>query len=348
MANMRVFKHLTRTDRLRIEKWLAKGMKPRQIADRLRVHISTIYRELKRGEYERLDGSTWETYTAYSPDIAEQRYLENLHAKGAPLKVGNDFAFVEYIENKIISEKCSPAAALGYAQNEGREFQTHVCLTTLYSYIDKGVFLRLTNKDLPEKTKRHRKYNKVKKASRPPAGESIEKRSQEVNTRSAFGHWEMDTVYSCRDVAKQSLLVLTERKTRKEIIMLMPDRTAESTVRALDRLERRYGAMFRKLFRSITVDNGGEFSDVAGLERSVMRKGRRTKIYYCHPYSSFERGSNENANRMIRRQHPKGTNFANVTAKTIRQTENWINNYPRKIHGYRSAEMLWQACIAAL
>ncbi len=345
---MRFFKHLTHTDRLRIEKWLSKGMKPRQIADRLRVHLSTIYRELERGKYERLDGSTWQTYTAYSPDIAEQRYRENLHAKGAPLKVGNDFAFVEYIENKIITEKCSPAAALGYAQMEGREFQTHVCLTTLYSYIDKGVFLRLTNKDLPEKTKRHRKYNKVKKASRPPAGASIEQRPPEIDTREAFGHWEMDTVYSCRDIAKRSLLVLTERLTRKEIIISMPDRTAASTVRALNRLERRYGAMFCKIFRSITVDNGSEFADVDGLERSATRKGHRTKIYYCHPYSSFERGSNENINRMIRRRHPKGTNFAEVSPKEIAATENWINNYPRKIFGYRSAEMMWQDCIAAL
>lgn len=65
-AKERTFKHLTKNDRLRMERWLNKGMKPREIADKLRVHISTVYRELKRGEYERLDGDTWEMVTAYS------------------------------------------------------------------------------------------------------------------------------------------------------------------------------------------------------------------------------------------------------------------------------------------
>ena len=70
----RIFKHLTRTDRLRIEKCLNEGYTYRQIADVLRVHISTIYREIKKGEYQRLNGATYEFYPAYSPDIAEERY----------------------------------------------------------------------------------------------------------------------------------------------------------------------------------------------------------------------------------------------------------------------------------
>ena len=78
----RTFKHLTKNDRLRIEKWQRRGLKPPQIAEKLRVHVSTIYRELKRGEYERLDGATWEMVTAYSPDIAEARYQEHLREKG--------------------------------------------------------------------------------------------------------------------------------------------------------------------------------------------------------------------------------------------------------------------------
>ena len=74
----RTFKHLTKNDRLRIEKWQRRGLKPPQIAEKLRIHVSTIYRELKRGGYERLDGETWEMVTAYSPDIAEARYQEAL------------------------------------------------------------------------------------------------------------------------------------------------------------------------------------------------------------------------------------------------------------------------------
>ena len=182
---------------------------------------------------------------------------------------------------------------------------------------------------------------------RPPRGESIEKRPAEVDSRTTFGHWEMDTVYSKKKGSK-ALLVLTERLTRKEIIEKMPDRTAESTVRALDRIERRFGARFRLIFKTITVDNGGEFADVERLERSAIRKGKRTKFYYCHPYSSFERGSNECQNKMIRRKYPKGTDFGKVTAAAVKEVEEWVNNYPREILGWRTSEILFQECVAAL
>lgn len=342
-------KHLTWADRLRIEKWLNAGMRPSEIADRLRVHISTVYRELKRGRYERLDGRTWEYKETYSPDIAQRRYRENLQAKGPDLKIGNDFALVEYIETKIINEGCSPAAALGYAKMEGQTFKTSVCIRTVYNYINKGVFLHLTNKDLPEKGKRRRHYRKVKAAAYAPQGASIEERPRDIDTRRDFGHWEMDTVYSAKDTSKAALLVLTERKTRKEIVLPMPDRTQRSVIRGLDRLERRFGtALFRDVFKTITVDNGSEFSDVAGLERSTRRKGPRTKIYYCHPCSSYERGTNENLNKMIRRRHPKGTDFSKVPAAAIRETEAWINNYPRAILDYQSAEILFTRCLEQL
>lgn len=344
----RAYKHLTYTDRIRIEKWLKEGYTCRQIADKLRVHISTIYREIHKGEYQRLNGDTWEYYTAYSPDIAEKHYQDNLRAKGADLKIGKDHELAAYIENTILTKKCSPAAALACAALEGRTFKTSVCAETIYSYIDKGVFLNLTNKDLPEKARRHRKHHKVRKASRPPVGEIIDDRPENINTREEFGHWEMDTVYSAKNSTRRCLLVLTERKTRKEIILLIQDRTAKSVVRALDRLERRYGSNFRKIFKTITVDNGMEFSDIEGMLKSVIRRGNRTQIYYCHPYSSWERGSNENLNRMIRRQFPKGTNFAKVTSYTVRQVEFWMNNFPRKVLGYKTAEMVFQDCLANL
>lgn len=224
----------------------------------------------------------------------------------------------------------------------------YVCVTTIYSYISKGVFASLTDSDLPDKPKRHRKAKENKKGSRPPRGESIEKRPEAIDNREEFGHWEMDTVYSAAETSLRALLVLTERKTRKEIIIVMPDRTAKSTVLALNRLERRFGAKFRKIFKSITVDNGTEFSDLEGMKKSILYSGLRTKFYYCHPYSSWERGSNENLNRMIRRKFPKGTSFADVTRKQVQNVEDWMNNYPRKVLGYLTAEMAYQACVAAL
>ena len=147
---------------------------------------------------------------------------------------------------------------------------------------------------------------------------------------------------------KKALLVLTERTTRQEIIERMPDRTEESTIKALDRIERRFGALFRKVFKTITVDNGGEFSNVERLEQSVIRKGKRTHFYYCHPYSSFERGSNENQNRMIRRRYPKGTDFGKVSTAAIKNLEQWINNYPREILGWKTSAMCFRECLDAL
>ena len=101
-------------------------------------------------------------------------------------------------------------------------------------------------------------------------------------------------------------------------------------------------ARFRKTFKTITVDNGGELMDTVGIEKSCKTKGSRTTIYYCHPYSSWKRGSNENANSLIRRFIPKGTPIENYTDKQILKIEQWINNYPRKILGYQSANMLYQ------
>jgi len=86
------------------------------------------------------------------------------------------------------------------------------------------------------------------------------------------------------------------------------------------------------------VDNGSEFLNSKALERSVKRPGiKRFKLYYAHPYSSWERGSNENANKLIRRFIPKGTDIGKYRHKDIQRIENWMNNYPRKIHGYKTA-----------
>ena len=183
-------------------------------------------------------------------------------------------------------------------------------------------------------------------------GESIEQRPEEIDGREGFGHWEGDTVYSGKGKRKttRALLTMTERKTRKEIIIAIPNRKAETVVKALDALERKLGARrFRAIFKSITFDNGTEFAAAEGLERSCVNKRLpRTKVYFCHPYSSWERGTNENTNGMIRRRFPKGTNFAAVTNAQIAQAENWINNYPRKILGYKSSEIVFRECLREL
>lgn len=101
------------------------------------------------------------------------------------------------------------------------------------------------------------------------------------------------------------------------------------------------------IFKSITFDNGSEFMDCAGIEKSIYGKDRkRTKVYYCHPYSAYERGTNENINKMIRRFLPKGTDFRKVTAAYIQRVETWINNYPREILGFETSGSLFERYVA--
>ena len=336
---------LTHTDRLRIEAHLNAGRTPRQIADVLHVHTSTVYREIKRGRYTHMN-SDLTTDERYSPDIAQERYEEVLAAKGPPLKIGRDHAFAAFVEHKIVNEEYSPAAVLGEIAAQGLAFSVTICPATLYSYIDKGVFLHLSNKDLPVKGSRKRKYNHVKRAKRAPRGESIEYRPESINSRLDFGHWEMDCVEG-KKKTKKTMLMLTERKTRREIAIPMRDQTAASVVSALDRLERKYGHMFPYIFVTITVDNGSEFSDCKGMERSIFG-GTRTALYYCHPYTACERGTNENQNRMFRRKFPKGTDFRRVTVRSVKAAEEWMNNYPRKIFHYHTAQEMFDAEIAAI
>ena len=340
------YKHLTFNDRLKIEAWQKVGTSPRVMAEKLGVHISTIYRELKRGQYEHLN-SDYTTEQRYSPDIAEEKNQANLRAKGAPLKIGSDYEYAQYIEYKIRVEKYSPRAVLGEIKRQGVEFSTSISAPTLYRYIEQGVFLTITNDNLPVKrNKSTRKYKKVR-AARASKGESIEKRPAEIAERTTFGHWEMDCVEGKKGT-KKTMLVLTERYTRYEIIRIMKDHTAASVIKALNGIERAYGADFYKIFQSITIDNGSEFSDYEGLERSCRRVGTRTKVYYCHPYSSYERGSNENQNKMIRRHYPKGVSFERVTPADTRRLEKWINNYPRGIFNYFTSADIYEACVNSL
>ena len=128
----------------------------------------------------------------------------------------------------------------------------------------------------------------------------------------------------------------------------MRDQTAASVVDALDRLERKYGVRrFKQIFQSITVDNGHEFMDCAGMERSITGRGERTHLYYCHPRYPGERGSNEKQNQMIRWFFPKGTDFRKVSARSIQKAIDWINNYPRRILDWHSSAELFDVFLEA-
>lgn len=334
------YKQMTWNDRVKMETLLNAGHNRAYVAKFLHFSRATITREYKRGIYIHTNSDLTEC-EKYSAEVAQRNHEYMQTSKGRPLKVGNDMEFVEFVEKTIIKDGCSPAVALALARIKG--FKTDISSNTLYRYIDKGLFLELTNKKLPVKSKRKKHPKKVRVQKRASAGESIENRNKDVLSRNDFGHWEMDTVRGKQGVSKSCLLVLTERKTRNEIIRKMPDGKARSVVAELDKLEKRLGGLFQKLFKTITVDNGVEFADYSGMKRSLLHPDTdRTKVYYCHPYSSYERGSNENANKLIRRHIPKGKNTDRYSHQQIRYIQDWINNYPRKILGWRCSKELFR------
>lgn len=319
--------YMTPDERQRLAALLIARIPIAQIARQLGFCRQTIYNEVKRGLYEHERNGFIQL--RYSPEKAQQKHDYNQTAKGRPLKIGSDKRYAIYLEQKILQDRYSPAAALAAAKRAG--YQTAVCASTLYSYIDKGVFLRLTNKDLWEKSKRKKRaYQPIRRIAHPQLP-SITDRPDVIGTREEYGHWEMDLVIG-KAGSWSVLLTLTERLSRQELIFKLPDRKA-ATVRAVfDRLERRIPD-FRRKFKSITTDNGVEFLEYEKLRQSIYG-GIRFQIWYCHSYASWEKGSNENHNRMIRRWFPKGTDFTHISEKKILEIQDWMNHYPRKILGW--------------
>lgn len=344
-------KNLSYTQRLQLEAYLRAGLHKKEIAKLLGICLATVYNELKRGQYmhrtykktDWFGEKHYKDVVSYSPNIAQDKYLLNQTAKGRPLKVGNDFDFVKYVERRIIHDKISPCALVGEIRRKNI-CRTIISKTTMYRYIAQGLFMNISMEHLPIGIRKKQYRETVIKSA--PRGASIEQRPADIYQRQIFGHWEMDCVLGKQEKS-DVLLVLTERLSRYEIIMRMHDKRACSVIRCINKLERRFGKKFRSVFKSITVDNGSEFSDFNGLERSVYG-GKRTSIYYCHPYSSCERGTNERINRDIRRWIPKGTDIKAVTDRQIQFVADWINSYPREIFGFSTAAERFAKEFAAL
>jgi transposase, IS30 family len=336
------WKQLSERERYQIEILLQSGLSPIEIGGRIGRDRRTIEREITRGSVVQRD-----TYLRdrlrYCADAGQRIHSERAANKGRPLKIGYDHRLAEYIEKKIGQEKYSPDAVIGEIRAKGLRFEVGICTKTLYSYIDKEIFLNISNKDLQvKKSGKKRGYQEVRKvALNNLRGRSIDERPESVETREGTGHWEMDCVVG---KGKACLLVMTERKSRKELIFKLGAKNQEYVKEVIDRLERKYKGRFGEVFKSITMDNGGEFLNSEALETSSIKPGEnRTTCYYAHPYSAWERGSNEVSNKLIRRFVPKGTNIGSLTKTDIRRVEHWMNNYPRRLFGYKSANEIFAA-----
>ena len=342
-TNIRKFKQLTYKDRIKIETlYNDEHLTYTRIGKILGKHRTTISREIKLGLVE-LETSYLPVWK-YCAEVAQRKNEENETGKGTNLKIGKDIKLAKFIEKEIKEEKRSPEV-IEYKIKQ-KEFTTTLSFKTIYNYIDKEI-IEVERKDLT--CGKYKKKGKIKKEEsdylKPnKEGKTIHDRPKEINRREEIGHWEMDLVEGLKGEKEPYLLVLSERKTRKEIIEIIPNKTAESVRKALDRIERELGVVkFRETFKTITTDNGGEFRNWKIIEKSYTgSKKARTKQYFADAYSSWQRGTNENINKMIRRFLPKGTSFKNLKKEEVKRIEKWINNYPRKILNFKTSEEYYQ------
>jgi IS30 family transposase len=334
-AKRRGWKQLTEKDRYKIEALSQQGLTPAEIGAALspRRDRRTIEREIRRGLTEQRD-SQWRLRMVYLADVGQRVHDERATNKGRGLKIGHDHKLAKYIEDRIKNDKWSPDVIIGRIKAEGLRFETSICTKTVYSYIYRGIFAGISNNDLlMKKNGRKRGYRKIQAvALNNKNGKSISERPKEADERTEQGHWEIDLVVGKRGT-KPVILTLVERKTRKSLYVLVKNRTQKEVVAAIKRARQRVGGDFSDVFKTITADNGSEFLDSDAIKEAA----KCSEVYYAHPYSSWERGSNENGNRILRRFVPKGTDIGSLTELELQRIEDWVNNYPRKILGYKSA-----------
>ena len=332
---MRKYRRMTYTDRLIIERLYNSGCSYRAIAKKTGFAVSSIHYEVKRGIYLHRDGETWKDIPRYSATIADDDAKWQATSKGGILKIDkrHDYA---YLVSQRIKQGESPDQIAGDLK---RRNEWTVSAPTLYRYIDQGFIPDISNKNLWVKGKKKKRAYRKTRAAKAPVGVSIEARPQVINARNTFGHWEMDTVIGKAQGHDQALLVLTERFTRYEIIVKLSAKTVKAVEIALRNTVKQFP---QNTFQTITVDNGTEFSAYDNLKQFT------NEVYYCHPYSSWERGSNENANRLIRRFYAKGTSLQSVTQNDCEAVAHYMNNLHRKSLGYDTAQARFEAELAKL
>ncbi|MEG2354262.1 MAG: IS30 family transposase, partial [Clostridium sp.] len=315
-------KHLNFEERMTIQLRLKDGHSPYRIAKELRRSQNTVINEIRRGTTTQIkQGKYIEIYLA---DTGEAIYKKHRLDSCRTFKRLECCDFINYAVDKIKGDSWSPDACVGNALKTGKfqRFQI-VCTKTLYNYIDLGL-LSVKNIDLPIKLRRNTKPTIVKKHKKK-LGKSISERPKDIDNREEFGHWEIDTVIGEKSGNDCVLLTILERKTRNAIVRRITSKTADAVMNELRSIRKLYGEQFSKVFKTITGDNGSEFADLSTLETNTDTR------YFTHPYSSFEKGTNERHNGLIRRFIPKGKRMSDYDLADIAFIEEWMNTLPRRI-----------------
>jgi len=333
-TELRKNKHLNFQERMTIQLRLKDGFSAYKISKELNRSINTILNEIRRGTTTQIkQGNYIEIYLA---DTGEAVYKKHRLYSCRTFKLLECSEFINYTVDKVKHCSWSPDACVGYAIATGKFQRSEtVCTKTLYNYIDLGL-LAIKNVDLPIKLRRNTKTTMIKKHKKK-LGKSIAERPIDINNRDEFGHWEIDTVIGKKSNNDCVLLTILERKTRNAIVRKIAAKTAIAVTDELRRIRNIYGKQFSQVFKTITGDNGSEFADLSTLETET-----NTKVYFTHPYSSFEKGTNERHNGLIRRFIPKGKRMSDYNSGDISFIEDWMNTLPRRILNYKTPEELFE------
>ena len=341
-TNKKQYHHLKKEDRIKIETLISQvdenGKRlysNKYIAEYLGVHKSTIGRELKNRIKSKIYIRTGKiTNKSYNATDAQNDYNFKRALSKPDCKLDKYPKMKKYIMDKIKKDKWMPDAIIGYMKEHNIFNRDGFCkITTQTIYYDiHHLLIDVTIDDMRRmKYDPKYEYHEEKEISESKRNYSIEKRPEEVDKRLVFGHFELDTVVSTNKGVHECIMTITERKTRFEMIFKLKSKSADEVVNKWNQIKDFMKVNFNKVFKSITTDNGTEFSKF--LE---IIKDTKTKIYFCHPYCSGEKGTNERNNEIIRYFIPKGSLIENYSNEDINNIVDWMNNYPRKSLNYKT------------
>ena len=304
------YHHITTFERGCIEALHKIGFSTREIAKSLGRHHSAIARELRRNKHEK----------GYSCNTAQKNY----HSRRQLSKPKGKFDphIAKQIEDKL-NATWSPEE-IANTITAGK-----VSFKTIYIWLYQGKLSKGNLQVLRQKGKRR----KPSKQGTFVHGTSISQRPKEVKNRETFGHWELDTIVSSRGKSKGCFATFVERKTRFYAAIKLTDRTADSMEGAIKKL---YYALPRGAIKTATTDRGKEFACYDRIEKQLG-----VNVYFADPYSSWQRGSNENSNGLLGEFYPKKTNLALVDPKELFRTLCLINERPKKCLGWKTPIQLF-------
>lgn len=326
----RTFKHLSHKERVVIETLLREKKRVSYIARLLGRERSTIGREVGQWVVNPED--------KYKADLAHFCAEQSHITKRARDKIENNFRLRFFVYRGLLSD-FSPEQIAGSIKDEyPNDPVMSVSYETIYKHIYKHRQSRLGRKLIAllpyhHSSRRNKKRGRgFTKQSRIPEAISIDMRPSEVQLRQSIGHWEGDLMIG---VGQQSAIgTLVERKTRYAIVVKIENRKSATVTQAFaDEFKR----LDRSLLKSMTYDNGMEMSNHKWLTQQTG-----LDIYFAHPYSSWERGTNENTNGLIRRYFPKGTDFNSITEQQLKYVQDRLNNRPRKVLNYKSPKFMME------